>query len=297
MSYEIIYDKQFIKAEKEGKIVFFPMLYMGSNNCYEVGRGGKCGRRERDWHNSTYLLKGERFGTLEEMMLNVEEEKKRVIESCEKSFEQYKEEWCKYSDKRWGSHTSLSFGGGCKSTFGQYKGLYKTGCEKALTVEELKEFNVPVKIYTNSFYYREDDLKKFKEAGKEEINYVVNTSEELMAKLEEFAEYLKDTPYASLYVSIDASEYDMKKIREVKFPKSRKELKTVDKFYIIKDTLAGHYFIKGAKRGYTYTYQGQLRGKKFAKETDAKKCAKKINDKMRTNFIVEEVNEIAQVRV
>ena len=296
MSYEIIYDKQFIKAEKEGKPVFFPMLYMGSNNCIQFDRSAR-GRRERGWHNSTYQLNDKRYGTLEEMLQNVEKERERVIEGCKKSFEQYKEEWCKYSDERWGSHTSVSFGGGCKSTFGQYKGLFITGCKKALTVEELKEFHVDVRICTGSFYYREEDLKKYKEAGKEEINCTVNTSKELMDKLEEIEEYLKDTPYVKFYITIDASESQMKWIRKQKFPKTKhpKELKTVDKFYVVKDTSTGNYVLKASRGGYKYSYNGRSYCKRFFKETDAKKLAKRMNEKMLRTFVVEEINETAQV--
>lgn len=292
MSYEIVYDRQFIKAEKEGKPVFFPMLLMGSNNCYEAGNR----KRSRDWSNITYVLNDKRYGTLEEMLQNVEKERERVIESCKKNFEQYKEEWCKYSDERWGSHTSISFGGGCKSTFRQYRGLFITGCKKALTVEELKEFRVDVRICTGSFYYREEDLKKYKEAGKEEINCKVSTSKELMEKLEEFEEYLKDTPYVNLYVTIDAHENQMKWIRKTKFPKTKhpKELKTVDKFYVVKDTSNGNYVFKATKYGYNYSLNGNC-CKRFAKETDAKRFAKRMNDKMFRTFVVEEVNETTQI--
>jgi hypothetical protein len=295
MSYEIIYDRQFIKAEKEGKPVFFPMLYMGSSNCYEVGRNGRNGRRERGWHNSTYQLGKKRYGTLEEMMQNVEKEREEMIERCNKSFEQYKEEWCKYSDERWGSHAGISFGGGCKATFGQYKGLFVTGCKKALTVEELAQFRVSVNIHT--YIYSDENRAKFKLAGKEEINFTPQTSKELIEKIDEFEEYLKDTPYVSLYVTIDADEYIMKRIRREKFPKTKhpKELKTVDKFYVVKDTSTGNYVLKASRGGYKYSYNGRSYCKRFFKETDAKKLAKRMNEKMLRTFVVEEVNETAQI--
>ena len=46
MSYEIIYDKQFIRMPKG----FIPMALAGSNNCYQTGSGNKM-KRSRDWGN------------------------------------------------------------------------------------------------------------------------------------------------------------------------------------------------------------------------------------------------------
>ena len=48
------------------------------------------------------------------------------------------------------------------------------------------------------------------------------TSTELVEKIDEYVEYLKDTPYVSLYVTIDADEYTMKRIRREKFPTKKK---------------------------------------------------------------------------
>ena len=63
MSYEIIYDKNFIKVEQENKeTVYCPMIYAGSNNCYEHSYNGR-ERRARDWSPFTHITKGKLLAT------------------------------------------------------------------------------------------------------------------------------------------------------------------------------------------------------------------------------------------
>lgn len=221
MSYTILYDKQFIKAEKNGEEVFFPMVYGGSNNCYECTNSTR-GRRERNWFLMSRFSDNKKYGTLEEMIACVEAEREEVIKSNELSNKHYakmgKESWCEnYSDSQFGYFVALAINGATRTTsFGKYKGLFVTGCRKALTVEELKEFHVNVKIRIHIF--DEETEKKFKEAGKEQKTYYPKTSNELIEVLEEVEEYLKDFPEVHFYVGIDASEYTMKHIRKIKFP-------------------------------------------------------------------------------
>lgn len=53
MSYEIVYNKQFLKID--GKII--PLALYGSNNCYEPLPNGRQ-RREREWkeNGTLYIL-------------------------------------------------------------------------------------------------------------------------------------------------------------------------------------------------------------------------------------------------
>jgi hypothetical protein len=303
MSYEIIYLKQFIRIPKEGGDLFVPMVYGGSNNCIQFDKSNR-GRRERSWFALTYILQGKRFGTLAEMLSNAEAERERIIQQNKVRNEDYKtkgqENYCdEYSDKRWGYFTSLSFGGGCKSTFGQYKGLFITGCKKALTVEELKEFGINVNIYSS--IYSEEAVAKLKAAGKQSIYYNVQTSAELIDKLNEYEEYLKDAPYVSLYITIDADERDMKRIRREKFPtkKGKPVYKEVEKFFVVKDVVNSNYIIKATRNGYRYTFHGAIWAKKFGLEKAAQRWAKSLNEKYRAidKFVVEEINEKANVLI
>ncbi len=302
MSYEVIYDKQFIKAEKNGEDVFIPMLYGGSNNCIQFDRSSR-GRRERSWFVLTYILKGRQFGTLAEMVKNAEDERLRIIARNEESNERYKvegnESWCdKYSDEKFGYFTSLAIGGHTSNTsFGKYKGLFVTGCKKALTVEQLLELRVSVTIYTS--IYSNESLAEFKAMGKEEFRIYPQTSAELIEKIEWAEEYLKDTK-VSFYIRIDADERQMKNIRAKMFPKTKKkELVSLDKFYVVSDSNTRAYLIKLTGRGYSYSHYGRSMAKRFATIKQAEKFAKKANDKFRDEdrFVVELVNETAQVYV
>jgi hypothetical protein len=298
MSYEIVYDKMFIKAEKDNKVVFFPMLYMGSNNCYQFDRSNR-GRRERSWCNLTYILKGKRFGTLEEILANVEAERQRLIErnEAEKKECEAKNDmgwFTPYSDERWGYFTAVSFGGGCKSTFGQYKGLFTTGCRKALTVEELKEFGVNVNIH--SYIYSDENKKKYEEAGRHQIDITPKTSKELIETLDMLEDYEKEFPYVSLYVSIDADEMDMKRIRREKFPKAKPEIvdtTNLPEFYVIKDVSTGNFIMKFTRRGYRYSHYGSSWCKRFSDKKKAEryatKACKRYNEEKR--FIVETITK------
>ena len=61
MSYSIIYDKQFIKAEHKGSTYYVPMVLTGSSNVYDHN-----GARTRSWF-STYVF-GEIFDTEENLI-------------------------------------------------------------------------------------------------------------------------------------------------------------------------------------------------------------------------------------
>jgi hypothetical protein len=307
MSYEIFYDKQFIKAEKEGKTVFFPMVYGGSNNCIQYDRSNR-GRRSRSWFNFTYPLEGRRYGMLEEMLENVEAERLKYIEGNKESNARYvaegKPEWCdEYSDDRFGYYASLAIGGSTTrtTTFGMYKSIFVAGCKKALTVEELLEKGINVSI--NSSIYSKEDTEKFKAMGKEEFYFYPKTSEELMEKVEYFEEYIKDAPFVSMYVTIHASEYTMKNLRKRLYPKTKKEavnVNTLPEYYVIKDTIAYNYVIKLTGNGYKYSYNGKSNCKRIANKKEAERFAKKACDKYgeEGRFIVETIiNENVRVAV
>lgn len=304
MSYNIFYDKQFIKAEKEGKTVFFPMIYGGSNNCIQYDRSNR-GRRERSWFNFTYPLKGRRYGMLEEMLKNVEAERLSYIEGNKKDIESYGESWGEYSDDRFGYYASLSIGGSTTraTTFGMYKSIFVAGCKKALTVEELLEQGISVNIH--SYIFSKEHVEKYKALGKEEFSFYPKNSEELIEKVEYFEEYIKDIPFVSMYVSINASEYTMKNLRKRLFPKTKNEkekvnVNTLPEYYVIKDIIKFNYVIKLTGNGYRYSFNGKSNCKRIANKKEAERYAKKACDKYgeEGRFIVETViNENVRVAV
>jgi hypothetical protein len=300
MSYEIFYDKCFIKAEKDGKDVYFPMVYAGSSNCFEVGRNGRNGRRERSWWNFKYYLNEKQYGTLEEMLANLAAYREKVIQRNKENNEGYiaegKADWCdEYSDERWGYFTGSSFGGGCKVTYGQFKGIFVTGVRKAITIEELHQFGVNVHI--KSFIYSDEDAKKYKEAGNKDIYFTPETSKELIEKLDELEETLKETPYVSLYITMDASEYDMKRIRREKFPtkKTKPEYKDVDEYFVICVTGIGYLF-KGTRNGFQYSPY-QTGGKPFVSAKAAEKAMKRFKERHGSRYTLEVENVKQKTRL
>lgn len=304
MSYDILYNRCFIKAEKDNETVFFPMVYCGSSNCtesYQTRRGWR-ERRERSWFLLTYPLYGKRFATLEEFSQSLEKRREELIQSNKESNERYKSEgkesWCnEYSDERWGYFTAIAINGTTHSlTYQRYKGFFINGCKNAMTVEELRKYSVSVDIH--SAIWTDENKKKFDEAGKTHIHFTPKTSQELMEKLEEFDEYLKDFPFVSLYVSIDASEYIMERIRKEKFARVNrpKKIVEVDKYFVLYVINYG-YFYKATRNGFRYTpYQNS--GKRFISEKATISYQKKFAQRHGSYpTAIETVNEKTTVRV
>lgn len=303
MSYEIVYDHQFIKAKKDNKEVFFPMLYWGSNNCYQYDRSNR-GRRARGWSIYTYITGCNHYNTKEAILSIVDKMREDTIERNRLSNEKYiadgRPDWVtEYNDKSYGSHIGLSIGGASRScTFKQFRNLFEGGCDKALTVEELLKFHISTEVST--YIFDDNKKQKYLEAGKKEYNEQVKTSDELIAKLEEVYDHIGDFDGVSVYVTIDATENQMKWLRRELYPKAKKE-KTyidVDKHFVVKDNRNGNYVLKATRGGYKYSANGKCHCKRFLKESEAKRYAKNLGEKYFGNiFEVEEVNGYARILV
>lgn len=279
MSYEIIYDKNFIKVEQKNKeTVYCPMVYTGSNNCYEYYNGRE--RRERSWVPFTYIANGKLLATKEEMLTKMEEEKQSLKDLNNE-----------YRDKRFGYFTGLSIGGGCTATFGQYKGIVITGTKKSLTVEQCVENGIRISVRTG-YDYKNEQLEE--KGGPHSI--YVETTEEFLQAIEELKEYVKGTT-VNVTVNISASENIMKWIRKRLFPKTKKEktLKTVDNYFTIYLPDIGGYYAKGTKSGYKYSYKPY---KKYETKKEAQKTVNRLNKKRGESFAqVKQVDEKTQLYV
>ena len=275
MSYEIIYDKQFVKVNEK---TFIPMILSGSNNCTEYSPSGR-ERRERSWGNLSFLLSGGLAGSMEEML------KKQAKYRADK-IEQYPDE---YTDSQFGYYSSLSFGGGCKATYGQYTGIVKTGCKKALTVEQLAENNVTITIYTWN-----DEETQRKIGSLEPLRFKPNSTQELEDFLIGTApKYLHLT---RLYARFNGmQENTPKRIRRKYFAKEKTERQEVRSKigYTIKITNKDN-----SSYGYLYSFRGgSFRyspyndgGQQFLIKKDAETIANKMKGRRSSfNFIVEQV--------
>lgn len=287
MSYEIIYDKQFIKLPKNQ---FIPMLYWGSNNCTEWHNGRE--RRARDWEVFKYHCGGNFYATKEEILKSVEDFRLSKIQQNKETNERYiaegNEGWCDtYSDKSFGYWSSIAIGGSTRNTtFGRYKGLFTTGMKKALTVEELREEGIRVNVYSNCYGDKYGDLKLYSEfpTNGEELIKCINEAEETFKNAE------------GVYVSVKlcgASETNMKWLRRKLFPKKTKQDEPTDSvqiegFWTYKAPNGG-YFHKFTARGYRYSYQSAKY--KFLTEDEANKALSK--DRRERGITVEFSNDRA----
>lgn len=159
MSYDIMYDKQFVKLPNDK---FIPMILCGSNNVISYDRSER-GRRSRDWWCHTNILKevgSTFFGTAKEILDGVESVIASTVKSnanVKRSYEDriYTEDEVR---KAFGYFTSLAVGtqstGQCTAT--KYYNLYKNGIKNSMTIKELSEANIHLEF--SVYYYHKDKL-------------------------------------------------------------------------------------------------------------------------------------------
>lgn len=273
MSYSILYDKQFIKV---GDNLFVPMVQCGDNNVYEASGNGR--KRARSWCNDKWIADGKTICTREDIERRVNQIRNDAIERCEGYVKQYDESWA-YDDKRFGYHTGIAVYGKhtSKTTFGNFKGFYMSGCEGALTVEELLKYSVNICVRLPFYNSIKEDIKN-KGLESKETTYV-KTTEELINTIKEWDEYYgNDIVY---YVDF-GSDWGLKNIkRERSKNNKRKEKQWVEtkEYYVLEGVNGGMgYFVKNLKYGYKYAYTS-TGAKKFINEQSANKFHKSMKNK------------------
>lgn len=292
MSYDIFYDKQFIKAEKNGQEVFIPMIYGGSSNCFDAGTKGRDGRRSRDWDISTINLKGAYYGTQETILNNILAYRESLIER-NKDKEDLNDN---YRDKNFGWFSALSIGskGTWNTTFNDYKNFYMTGCKKAMTVEELNNNGISVNVYTGSYSW---DKEKFEKENKEGFDTYVKTSSELISLIDEKVEYYKDSSIY-FYIKINANEDKMKRMRRELKQNSphqtrEKSLKEFDHYFALKslDFETKYFTKKTTTRVFLNATTHPAYIKTFTSEKKAISFVEKLNQRSSYTFEVVKIEE------
>lgn len=264
MSYEIIYDKQFIKVKDK----FLPFVLAGSNNCFDVNHNGR-ERRSRSWWCWTPdystgmkpMSKTEMVNACRRNLLN-------TIETWEDRDKEYNKEDIK---KRYGYYTSLAINGSThKTSYKSYENIYAIGCDKAITIEELHNFHGTLVIETS--YYSKEALEK---KGLESLYVGIRDEEHFYEVYNKYSPIYGDL----LRFTLSIGEHVPKRIRrEKKLIKPTINEETVlvrlDGCYTVLAPNGG-YFHKNTKYGYRYSFSTP---KKFATEQDAKKfCYGKVN--------------------
>jgi len=281
MSYEIIYDKQFIKVSEDK---FVPMILSGSNNCYEWSPSGK-ERRTRSWF--PFSINNQLVLSVDEMVKHCEQTRQDIITRNES---REKDEWYdEYSDSAFGYWTAIAINGTtANTTYGQFKGVFTTGCKKALTVEQLANENIFVHVKNS--YYSQD---KKDELGIDPFSKVVRSGQELLDAIEECKKQFDGT---KIGVTIEFSgmyESTTKWLRKKYFPRPQKKIKNiieVDEYYTI--LVDNNYLVKRTRNGYRYTYYPYL---KFMTKKEAEVRVKRLNKKYKDTHTIEKVKERARV--
>ena len=283
MSYEIIYNKQFVKLNETE---FIPIVLIGSNNCYDILPNGRQ-RRERNWYGLKNVLNGKCYGTLESMVAKCENEREGYIKDNEQQIAKYGESYGRYTDNSYGYYASLAIGGSTrKTTFGKYKGIFTDGVKKAMTVEELRDNGITIEVTSG---YTDD--KELKEHNKERRNHYPITSLELKNKIDEYEEYYKGTPIG-FFVTINSDPERVLRMQQIRNRLSKqtkvKTPKEVKEEFVFKME-GGGYFVKGTRNGLNYTYDLSYLSKRVYNEKTANRVCKTLNEKHNKKFVVEKV--------
>lgn len=257
MSYEIIYDKQFIKVA-ENK--FIPFLFAGSNNCTEWSPSGR-ERRVRSW--SSFIINDGGVVTREELIAYVD----KTVESCVGGYENSTKEDV---ENRLLSHMAWQIGN--KNSSKDLKNFFNTACNKAITIGQAREINYGVAIHADDTGYAE---KFDKEIHKEPVFYSVEHGSDF---IETYNKLKKD--YKRVRVVLERADDNFGiKARKRFFPRKKKnegrETEVVSEFFTI--MVDNVYFSKNTARGYRYGFSPI---KKYRTKKEAENVIKRMN---RTN--------------
>ena len=263
MSWDILYNRQFVRVNDS----VIPMILSGSNNCYEISRNGGNGRRARDWWRHTFYLDEGALGITPE----------RLAEKMDTKMEEYVERYKDEADrtavmKSWGYYTAIRIRSNHNTTYNQYKAFYMNGCKEAMTVEELAEHGVFLRI--GVYYYKQEDILN---KGLEILPSVTpKTTQELINEFNRFVTYYGYNLVTVGFESEYAVERMIKMLRGKK-PKERKYIETKE-FYVLKAIGGYQYFIRNIKRGYRYAFS-ETSAKKFLTEKKANAFLKRMRNK------------------
>jgi len=268
MSYDIIYNRAFIKVDNKRTI---PFIQAGSSNCFEAS--GKNPKRSRSWENMRYHCEGGIIGNNDAILKHIDQCKLERIKQCEDYVNEHKNDSWAYNDKEYGYHISVHFYGKKSVSFNAYKSYFANGIKTAKTIEEYKEIGISFQLSV----YCWDRQKDFIDKGIEYkgITHITST-QHLIDSIKEYEDYYLPINY-SVHLSAHISDYTAKRLK-TKRNRGNRPLQTVKTVWVLKTTHSAHYFTRKTKWGYKYTYSND-----YAKKFKTEQQAKKFLDKFKTH--------------
>jgi len=277
VSYDIIYNKQFVRLCKTGEVI--PMLLAGSNNCYEIGVGGRNGRRTRSWDNLRFYNRKDKISEKPEVILkNLDAELNRIIRRHRGD----KEAPPRDIREHFGYYASLVVGSGhCGGTsWNQYRSQFVNGIKKSITVEELDKLGVNLVIHAT------DDSHNGKPAS-----IPIKTEGEYFIELKKWREW-QVTAGKMFYLYFQPLDTDsvLKRLHSTNHRVAREKVKVEqDHYFVLTD---GHNNLtKYTSRGYRYSYSN-TGGKHFRTEKGAEKFRQQLITKGRYKADIWKVERI-----
>lgn len=240
MSYEIVYNKQFLKID--GKII--PLVLHGSNNCYEPLPNGRQ-RRERSW-NPIYI------GESNKQIIATEADIMKEIESCCDGGE-YQEHFMQ--NGKWVDDKGLIR-------------FFQNGIKNAKTIEELKEDYFFKGMYGYFSVWDKSD-------NAIENRVEINSSDDLR-KFLDAAQNRLDNRGEKEGIYICLKYYNEKFESRVKPERKQKERLT--DYFAIKVGNYDSYLVKQTSRRIRHTSLCELT-KQFKTEREANKYVEKLIEK------------------
>lgn len=240
MSYEIVYNKQFLKIN--GKII--PLTLHGSNNCYDVLPNGRQ-RREREW-DAIYI------GGSNRQIAATESEIIKEIESCCDGGE-YQEHFMQ--NGKWVDDKGLIR-------------FFQNGIKNAKTIEELKEEYFFKGMYGYFSIWKDMD-------NTIENRVEINSSNDLRKFLDDAQERIdKRTEKEGIYICLKyCNEKFVSRVKPERIAKER-----LTDYFAIKVGNNDSYLVKQTSRRIRHTSLCNLT-KQFKTEREANKYVEKLNEK------------------
>lgn len=260
MSFDIFYDRQFIKVDANRVVPFY---LVGSSNLYEMDNK----KRVRNWsnlynHNDSLIIDNAK------LLANIDQYRlERAVDCVRKVNETNDVSWG-YSDKHWGYYIGLALypKSTYTTTFGMYKSFYENGIKEAMTIEELRHNGVTITMSISAYV----DINELATLGLEKLPSVTFTSTEHM--IQSIAEY--EAYYSGVKAKLWLSSYGMQSYRDTyrrnkrimrQTNKKVKEPTLVSEYWVLKSVDSDTYFVRNLRNCYQYGYT-ILSAKTFATE-------------------------------